>query len=137
MAVSATPPAAAPSRGAGGLGRAVIAPPSPATLRPIRAAGLPTPFARPAAPLRPGGPVRPGMPARTGMPLRPGMPVRPGTGRLAVPAAPPVAIPETSDKRRKEIGKAAVKKDDVKKPVSKKPRTKEVAALDAFCKPKS
>ncbi|MGE5344687.1 MAG: translation initiation factor IF-2 [Acidithiobacillales bacterium] len=122
-ASTATPPAA-PSRGAGGLGRAVIAPPSPATLRPIRASGVPTPFSRPAAPSRSGFPSRPGTS------LRPGMPMRPGLSRAGAPPAPPVPIPETSDKRRKETAKTAVKKDDVKKPPSKKLRTKEVAALE-------
>jgi len=59
------------------------------------------------------------------------MPSRPGLGRPGVgPMVPTVAIPETSDKRRKDAGKPAPKKDDVKKAVSKKPRTKEVAALE-------
>ncbi len=135
-AASAAPVPAAPSRGAGGLGRAVIAPPSPATLRPIRASGFSTSVVRPAMPARsgfparPGVPLRPGAPPRPGLPLRPGMPPRPGLGRVGGPAAPPVAIPETSDKRRKDAAKTAVKKDDAKKPPSKKPRTKEVAALE-------
>ncbi len=122
--VSAAPPPAAPSRGAGGLGRAVIAPPSPATLRPIRASGVSTPFSRP------GVSARPGFPPRAAAAQRPGMPARPGPGRAVGPPAPPVAIPETSDKRRKDAAKTAVKKDDVKKPPSKKLRTKEVAALE-------
>jgi translation initiation factor IF-2 len=75
-------------------------------------------------------PLRPGFPPRPGIPSRPGALPRPGFGRAVGPAIPPVAIPETTDKRRKEAGKAAVKKDDVKKPASKKPRTKEVAALE-------
>ncbi len=137
--VASAPPASAPPmRGAGGLGRAVIAPPSAATLRPIRAAGVATtPVPRSGFPLRPGTlPPRPGMPLRPGFPPRPGMPPRPGAlprpgfGRAVGPAVPPVAIPDTADKRRKDAGKAAVKKDDVKKTASKKPRTKEVAALE-------
>jgi translation initiation factor IF-2 len=136
---SASVPSAPPMRGAGGLGRAVIAPPTPATLRPVRTAGVAAPpVARPGFPPRPGAafPPRPGMPFRPGAPMRPGFPPRPGAlprpgfGRPVGPAVPPVSIPETTDKRRKDAGKAAVKKDDVKKTASKKPRTKEVAALE-------
>jgi translation initiation factor IF-2 len=134
-ASAAAPPAgtASPPRGAGGLGRAVIAPPSPATLRPVRATGAGLTVARPGTglPPRPGMAPRPGMPPRSGMPPRPGMPMRPGMDRPgAGPMVPGTAIPETADKRRKDAGKVAVKKDDVKKAVSKKPRTKEVAALE-------
>ncbi|HUM02832.1 MAG TPA: translation initiation factor IF-2 [Thermoanaerobaculia bacterium] len=139
---AATPASPAPTRGAGGLGRAVIAPPTPATLRPIRTAAPGMPVARPGLqprtglaprpglPPRPGMAPRPGMPLRPGVPPRPGMPTRPGFGRAAGPGAPPVALPETTEKRRKDATKTAVKKDDVKKQPSKKPRTKEVSALE-------
>ncbi len=133
-------PAAAPQRGAGGLGRAVIAPPSPSTLRPIRTAMPATPVGpRPGMPPRPAGfPPRPGFPTRPGFAPRPGGPSgpgfgpRPGFGRppLGGPAAPP--LPDTADRRKKDATKPglAVKKGDAKKAESKKPRTKEVSALE-------
>jgi translation initiation factor IF-2 len=56
------------------------------------------------------------------------MPPRPGFGPIA-PAAP---LLPGADKRRKDATKPglATKKDDVKKAASKKPRTKEVSALE-------
>jgi translation initiation factor IF-2 len=51
---------------------------------------------------------------------------------LQAPGVPPGPIPATTDKRRKDATKPglATKKDDVKKAASKKPRTKEVSALE-------
>lgn len=116
------PSAASPARGAGGLGRAVIAPPSPATTRTVRP---PMPAPRPAPPARPGMPPRPGGPSYG---------PRPAFGRGPVaPAVLPPTPPTPGDKRRKDAAKPgglAIKKDDVKKSPSKKPRTKEVSALE-------
>ncbi|HEV8269281.1 MAG TPA: translation initiation factor IF-2 [Thermoanaerobaculia bacterium] len=115
-----------PLRGAGGLGRAVIAPPNPAMTRSLRAATAPpAPMARPMTPQRP-MPGRPG--GSPGMAPRPGMSRGPMGPSLLPPSPPPL----TTDKRRKDAGKpgTAVKKDDVKKAASKKPRTKEASALE-------
>ncbi|MBL8113795.1 MAG: translation initiation factor IF-2, partial [Acidobacteria bacterium] len=148
-------PAAPPLRGAGGLGRAVIAAPTPQTARIVRAATQP-PAAPPQMAPRPGFAPRPGgtftprpggapgtftprpggsFPPRPGgsFPPRPGgsFPPRPGFGRGPMtPAIPPPAL--GADKRRKDAkpGSTVVRKDDVKKPASKKLRTKEVAALE-------
>ena len=131
---------AAPLRGAGGLGRAVIAPPSPSTLRPIRTATPVMPSGpRPGMPPRPSGfPPRPGFAPRPGYAPRPGGPggpgfgPRPGFGRppLGGPVAP--ALPDSADRRKKDATKPglAAKKGDAKKTESKKPRTKEVSALE-------
>src|SRR6185369_16920818 len=75
-------------------------------------------FARPGAPTRPGGP---------GFGPRPPMGAR-GVGPMMPPQPPPL----TTDKRRKDAAKpgVAAKKDDAKKAASKKPRTKEVSALE-------
>ena len=128
--------AALPLRGAGGLGRAVIAaPPSPSTLRPARvsqpAAPAGTGFSRPGFPPRPGMPPRPGFPPRPGGPSGPGFGPRPPFGRPPLGVAPAV-LPDTAERRKKDATKPGlgVKKDDAKKTASKKPRTKEVSALE-------
>ncbi len=132
---------APPLRGAGGLGRAVIAPPSPATVRPVRlaqpvapsAAGFPRPgFApRPGMPPRPGFATRPGFSPRPGGPSGPGFSPRPSFGRPPLGVAPAV-LPDTAERRKKDATKPGlgVKKGDAKKAESKKPRTKEVSALE-------
>ena len=130
-------PSASPQRGAGGLGRAVIAPPTAATSRLVRQATQP-PAPRPApGPVRPGapGPPRPGFaPSRPGMAPRPGGPggpgLRSGVGVARVGPMMPPTPPPTTDKRRKEAVKPGAKKEDAKKTASKKPRTKEVSALE-------
>ena len=122
----------APIRGAGGLGRAVIAAPTPATTRSIRPPSPPAPPVRPGA-LRPGIPV----PGRPGVfrPAGPGgrdMGPRPGFSRgPAGPTIPP-GPPLPTEKRRKDAAKptTASKKEDAKKAAAKKPRTKEVSALE-------
>ncbi|HEX7581170.1 MAG TPA: translation initiation factor IF-2, partial [Thermoanaerobaculia bacterium] len=127
---SSAPPA--PIRGAGGLGRAVIAAPTAATTRSIRPPSPPAPPARPGA-LRPGIPV----PGRPGIfrPAGPGgrdMGPRPGFSRgPAGPTIPP-GPPLPTEKRRKDAAKptTASKKEDAKKAAAKKPRTKEVSALE-------
>ena len=136
MRTSPPPPlpqqaAQAPIRGAGGLGRAVIAPPSAATTRSVRP---PAPVAPP--PSRPGA-LRPGMPPSRPGTFRPSGPggrdmgPRPGFGRPAPPSAPP-GPPLPIEKRRKDGVKptTATKKEDAKKAAAKKPRTKEVSALE-------
>ena len=128
--------AALPLRGAGGLGRAVIAaPPSPSTLRPARvsqpAAPAGTGFSRPGFAPRPGFPPRPGFAPRPGGPSGPGFGPRPPFGRPPLGVAPAV-LPDTAERRKKDATKPGlgVKKDDAKKTASKKPRTKEVSALE-------
>jgi translation initiation factor IF-2 len=130
-------------RGAGGLGRAVIAaPPSQATLRPSRvgqpAAPAGTGFPRPGFQPRPGMPPRPGFAPRPGFSPRPGGPSGPGFsprppfGRPPLGGAPPPVLPDTAERRKKDATKPGlgIKKDDAKKIASKKPRTKEVSALE-------
>jgi translation initiation factor IF-2 len=122
--------APAPQRGAGGLGRAVIAPPTPTTTRTVLRAPMPAPSASSQPQMRPGIPQRPGMPQR---PSAPGFGPRPPMGARGVgPMMPPAPPPLTTDKRRKDALKPglATKKDDAKKAASKKPRTKEVSALE-------
>ncbi len=140
QAMRPAPAPAATSQSAarsGVSGRAVIAPPSAAT---IRAVARPTPgavVARPAlpAPATPGTFQRPGMPPRPGFAPRPGFPARPGMlgrGGPMAPAMPPPAIPGTTDRRRKDAvkgGSAIPPKKDDKKTASKKLRTKEASAL--------
>ena len=136
--------AAPPLRGAGGLGRAVIAAPPAPVARPVRPAQPMTPagggFQRPGFPPRPGMgmPPRPGFAPRPGFGPRPGGPSGPGFGPrppfgrppLGGPVAPP--LPDTADRRKKDATKPGlgVKKGDAKKTESKKPRTKEVSALE-------
>jgi translation initiation factor IF-2 len=136
--------AAPPLRGAGGLGRAVIAAPPAPVARPVRALQPLTPagsgFQRPGFPPRPamGMPPRPGFAPRPGFSPRPGGPSGPGFGSrppfgrppLGGPVAPP--LPDTADRRKKDATKPGlgVKKGDAKKTESKKPRTKEVSALE-------
>jgi translation initiation factor IF-2 len=123
-------PASAPQRGAGGLGRAVIAAPTPQTQRVVRAVQQAAAMPRVARPA-PGAPAagafaRPGFAPRPG----PGGPPRPGFRGPAAPAIPPPLAPG-ADKRRKDAGKpGAPRKDDVKKAAGKKPRTKEASALE-------
>ncbi len=133
---------APPLRGAGGLGRAVIAAPPPPVARPVRAPqpSAPGGFQRPGFPQRPGMgmPPRPGFAPRPGFGPRPGGPSGPGFGPrppfgrppLGGPVAPP--LPDTADRRKKDATKPGlgVKKGDAKKTESKKPRTKEVSALE-------
>ncbi|MEO6326961.1 MAG: translation initiation factor IF-2 [Thermoanaerobaculia bacterium] len=125
----AVPAHAAPIRGAGGLGRAVIAAPSPASMRPFRPA-TPAPVNNPIRPSGPGQFQRPGFPPR---PTGPGgFTPRPGFGRGPAQPAMPPGPPLPVDKRRKDAAKpgVATKRDDAKKAASKKPRTKEVSALE-------
>ena len=133
--------AAPPLRGAGGLGRAVIAaPPGPVAPRPARVSQTAGPagpgFPRPGFAPRPGAPSRPGFGQRPGFGPRPGGPgpgfsPRPPFGRPPLGVAPPV-LPDTAERRKKDATKPglSVKKDDAKKAASKKPRTKEVSALE-------
>ncbi len=123
-------PGAPPLRGAGGLGRAVIAPPTAATTRSVRPA-TPAPPPQPSRP-GPAAPQRPGFSARPGTHSGPGAP-RPGFGRPGMAPAIPTPPLLPTEKRRKDAAKptsAAPKKDDAKKAASKKPRTKEVSALE-------
>ncbi len=137
-------PQSLPLRGAGGLGRAVIAAPPPPVARPVRPPQSMAPgnagFPRPGFPPRPGMgmPPRPGFAPRPGFGPRPGGPSGPGFGPrppfgrppLGGPVAPP--LPDTADRRKKDATKPGlgVKKGDAKKAESKKPRTKEVSALE-------
>ncbi|HYN41337.1 MAG TPA: translation initiation factor IF-2 N-terminal domain-containing protein, partial [Thermoanaerobaculia bacterium] len=138
QAMRSAPAATSASAARSGVsGRAVIAPPSAAT---IRAVARPTPgavVARPVAPApaTPGTFQRPGMPPRPGFAPRPGFPARPGVlgrGGPMAPAMPPPLAP-TTDRRRKDAVKGGsaipAKKDDAKKTASKKLRTKEASAL--------
>ena len=136
MRTPSTPPPSgplpAPIRGAGGLGRAVIAPPTAATTRSIRPPSPPSPPVRPGG-LRPGVPIpgRPGLFRPSGPPGR-DMGPRPSFNRG--PAGPPVppGPPLPIEKRRKDAAKptTASKKEEAKKAAAKKPRTKEVSALE-------
>ncbi|MCG3193592.1 MAG: Elongation factor 4 [Thermoanaerobaculia bacterium] len=119
------------ARPAGVSGRAVVAPPTEATIRAVRAARDMAQGVRPAPPPRP-VPARPGSPMPAQRTEGPGgrpspFPRRPMSA-LPTPPPPPVG----TEKRRKDAAKpvSVGKKDDVKKPPSKKPRTKEVSALE-------
>ena len=120
------PSGPSPIRGAGGLGRAVIAAPTPATTRPLIRPSAP-PSSMPQRPMTPG---RPGFPPRPG---GPGMSPRPAFGRGPMaPNMPPATPLLPTDKRRKDAakpGSTVVRKDDAKKGTAKR-RTKEVSALE-------
>ncbi|MDL2716449.1 MAG: translation initiation factor IF-2 [Acidobacteriota bacterium] len=138
---------APPMRGAGGLGRAVIAAPPAPVARPVRPAQPMPPsgggFARPGfsprppmpmggMPPRPGFAPRPGFSPRPGGPSGPGFGPRPPFGRPPLGGAPAAPLPDTAERRKKDATKPGlgVKKGDAKKTESKKPRTKEVSALE-------
>ncbi len=133
---------APPLRGAGGLGRAVIAAPPVPTVRPARVGqpampagtGFPRPgfSPRPGMPPRPGFAPRPGFSPRPGGPSGPGFGPRPSFGRPPLGGVVPAVLPDTAERRKKDATKPGlgVKKDDAKKTASKKPRTKEVSALE-------
>ena len=132
---------APPLRGAGGLGRAVIAAPPVPTVRPARVGQPATPagsgYSRPGFPPRPGMPPRPGFAPRPGFSPRPGGPSGPGFGARPAFGRPPLGVapavlPDTAERRKKDATKPGlgVKKGDTKKAESKKPRTKEVSALE-------
>ncbi|MGA7990257.1 MAG: translation initiation factor IF-2, partial [Thermoanaerobaculia bacterium] len=57
---------------------------------------------------------------------------RPGFGRPPLGGAPAAPLPDTIERRKKDATKPGLgaKKDDAKKAASKKPRTKEVSALE-------
>ncbi len=143
-AVQAGTAAAPPMRGAGGLGRAVIAAPPAPVARPARPAQPAPPpgggFARPGFSPRPamGMPPRPGFAPRPGFGPRPGGPSGPGFGPRPPFGRPPLGgvavapLPDTAERRKKDATKPGlgVKKGDAKKTESKKPRTKEVSALE-------
>ncbi|MFI5120562.1 MAG: translation initiation factor IF-2 [Thermoanaerobaculia bacterium] len=132
---------ASPLRGAGGLGRAVIAAPPSPTVRPARVGQAAPPAGtgfprtgfqpRPGTPPRPGFTPRPGFSPRPGGPSGPGFSQRPSFGRPPLGVAPAV-LPDTAERRKKDATKPGlgVKKGDTKKAESKKPRTKEVSALE-------